>query len=68
MNETPNYISNATTKQKNEWNAKTYKRYTLLLRKEEDEEYIEYIEQAKEKNIPLADIVRDGIDKLKKEG
>lgn len=62
------YVSNATTKQKNEWNAKTYKRYTLLLRHEEDKEYIDFIENAKEKKIPLAEIVKEGIDKLKFEG
>lgn len=58
--------SNATTKQKNDWNAKTYKRYTLLLRKEEDKEYIKFIEDNKGIK-PISEIFKNGVDKLKSE-
>ena len=59
--------SNATTQQKNDWNAKTYKRYTLLLRKEEDNEYIKFIEDNKGIKT-ISEIFKSGIDKLKSEG
>lgn len=47
---------------KNKYNAKTYKRYQLFLRLDEDAEYIDFIEKAKEDGITLREIILNGID------
>lgn len=59
--------SKTSTEVKNRWNAKTYKRYQVSLRKDEDSEFLEWLEQNKDKYGPT-EIFRAGIDKLKKEG
>ena len=48
---------------KNRWDKKTYKRYYLLIRYE-DQEYIDYIEKRRKEGDSLADIVKEGIDSL----
>lgn len=49
---------------KNAWNAKTYKRYTLYLRYDDDKKYIEFINGEKNNGRTIADIMRNGIDNL----
>jgi hypothetical protein len=39
-----------TTEQKAAWNAKTYKRYQVYLRKDEDAELIQYLERNKNRH------------------
>lgn len=51
------------TEVKNRWNAKTYKRYTVNLRLDEDAELIEFVETNKGK-IGATEIFRSGIEKL----
>ena len=41
-------MSKPTSKVKNRWNAKTYKRYTIFLRYDTDAEIIEALDKAKE--------------------
>ena len=53
---------------KNRWNAKTYKRYTVLLRKDEDADVIDFTEWYKETHDSITDIFRAGAEKLKNEG
>ena len=48
---------------KNRWCEKTYKRYTALLRKEDDEKMIEWVEQNRDK-YTIADIFRAGVETL----
>jgi hypothetical protein len=38
-------MSKTSTASKNAWNAKTYKRYTLSLRYDDDKDLIDYLEQ-----------------------
>lgn len=52
---------------KNRWNAKTYKRYQVSLRKEEDSELIQFVESLNGR-IGTSDIFRIGIETIKKEG
>ena len=56
------------TEVKNSWNAKTYKRFTISLRKDEDADLIEFVEEAKQKDIGVTDIFRRGIETMKNEG
>lgn len=51
---------------KQRWNAKTYKRYSLLIRKDEDKAYIDYIDKRRAEGYSLADIVKEGLDELMK--
>ena len=54
---------------KNRWNAKTYKRYTVNLRKDEDADLIKFVEQEKQKDEKIISrIFRAGAEKLKNEG
>ena len=54
---------------KNRWNAKTYKRYTVSLRKDEDADLIKFVEQEKQKDEKIISrIFRAGAEKLKNEG
>lgn len=46
---------------KNRWDAKTYKRYTLLLRIIEDADLIQAIDARRANGETLADIVRSGL-------
>ena len=55
------------TEVKNRWNAKTYKRYQVSLRKDEDAELIRAVEKLKERIGPT-DIFRLGIETAIKEG
>ena len=55
------------TEVKNRWNAKTYKRYQISLRKDEDSEIIEYVDSIKDRIGP-SEIFRIGAEQLKKEG
>lgn len=52
---------------KNHWNAKTYKRYQISLRKDEDSDLIEFVEAIKGKIGP-SEIFRAGVESIKKEG
>jgi hypothetical protein len=52
---------------KQRWNEKTYRRLTLYLRKEDDKEYIDYLDKRRsETGESLADIVKEGLDELMK--
>ena len=55
------------TEVKNRWNAKTYKRYQVSLRKDEDAELIRAVEKLKERIGPT-DFFRLGIETAIKEG
>ena len=55
------------TEVKNNWNAKTYKRYTISLRKKEDAEIIDFIEDHKD-DIKVTEIFRTGYETLKSKG
>lgn len=52
---------------KERWKAKTYKRYTVNLRKDEDLELIDFVEAHKEK-IGVTEYFRAEIEKIKNEG
>jgi hypothetical protein len=52
---------------KNRWNAKTYKRYQVSLRKDEDADLIAFVESVKG-SVGVTDIFRRGAEQLKKEG
>ena len=53
---------------KNRWDAKTYKKYTLLIRKDEDKVYIDYIDERRKDGESLAEIVKEALDLLMAEG
>ena len=55
------------TEVKNRWNAKTYRRVTVNLRKEEDAEIIRFMDYRRDKIGPT-EIFRAGYEKLKNEG
>ena len=62
-------IGKTSSEIKNRWNAKTYKRYTVNLRKDEDAELIKFVEQEKQKDEKIISrIFRTGAEKLKNEG
>ena len=62
-------IGKTSSETKNRWNAKTYKRYTVSLRKDEDAELIKFVEQEKQKDEKIISrIFRAGAEKLKNEG
>lgn len=50
----------------NEWNRKTYKRYTVLLRYDDDRELIEFIENNRKQFTPT-DIFRAGLQEFMSE-
>ena len=50
------------------WNAKTYKAYGIHLRKEEDGDLIEYVEQRKANGDGTTDIFREALEELKNKG
>jgi len=60
-------IGKTSSEVKNRWNAKTYKRYQISLRKDEDSEIIEFVESVKDRIRP-SEIFRIGAEQLKKEG
>ena len=59
--------SKTSTEAKARWNAANYKRYQIYLRRDEDAELIEFIEENKE-DIGTTELFRTGLEKLKKEG
>lgn len=62
-------IGKTSSEIKNRWNAKTYKRYTVSLRKDEDADLIKFVEQEKQKDEKIISrIFRAGAEKLKNEG
>ena len=52
------------TEVKNRWNTKTYKKYQVNFRKEEDADIIQFIEETK-KEKTTSEIFREAIEKLK---
>lgn len=60
-------MSKTSSEVKNRWDAKTYKKYTLLIRKDDDKEYIDFIDARREQGESLAEIVKEGLDYLMKE-
>lgn len=48
---------------KERWKAKTYRRYSVNLRKDEDKELIDWIEKNREK-YGISDIFRAGVETL----
>ena len=58
-------IGKTSSEVKNRWNAKTYKRYQISLRKDEDSEIIEFVESVKDRIRP-SEIFRIGAEQLKK--
>ena len=52
------------TEVKNRWNAKTYQRYTVNLRKDEDAEIIQFVTDHKDE-YGTSDIFRAGVEALK---
>lgn len=68
-NERGEQMSKTSSEVKNRWNEKTYKRLSLFLRKEEDKEYIEYLENRRaETGESLADIIKAALDLLMAQG
>ena len=57
-------MAKASTEAKHRWNAKTYKRYSVYLRKDEDNDMIKWIEDNRG-NVTLSDIFRAGIEALR---
>ena len=55
------------TEQKAAWNAKTYKRYQVYLRKDEDADLIQYIEQNKS-NLGTTELFRTALENQKNKG
>ena len=54
---------------KQRWNEKTYRRLTLYLRKEDDKEYIDYLDKRRsETGESLAEIIKEALDLLMAEG
>lgn len=53
---------------KNRWDAKTYKKYTLLIRKDEDKVYIDYIDERRKDGESLAEIIKEALGLLMAEG
>lgn len=56
-----------TTEQKAAWNAKTYKRYQVYLRLDEDRELIDYIERHKAQT-GTTELFRDALEEKKNKG
>lgn len=52
------------TEVKNRWNAKTYQRYTVNLRKDEDADLIRFVDEHREE-FGTSDIFRAGVEALK---
>lgn len=68
-NERSEQMSKTSSEVKNRWNEKTYKRLSLFLRKEEDKEYIEYLENRRaETGESIAEIIKAALDLLMAQG
>lgn len=62
-------MGKASTSAKHAWNAKTYRRLQLYLRKEDDKEYIDYLDKRRsETGESLAEIIKEALDLLMAEG
>ena len=61
-------MSKTSSAVKNRWNAKTYKRYTLFLRIDQDAKYIQWIQERRDAGEGLAEIVKACIDKTTENG
>lgn len=59
--------THTSTEVKERWKKKTYKRYSVNLRKVEDKELIDYVEEHKE-DKGVTDYFRDGVQKAIDEG
>ncbi len=59
-------MGRASSEAKNRWNAKTYTRLTVNLRKDEDKELLEWVEKNREK-YGISDIFRAGVEALMNE-
>ena len=57
----------ANTEQKAAWNAKTYKRYQVYFRKDEDSNLIEWIESLK-KTVGTSELFREALEEKKSKG
>lgn len=53
------------TEVKNRWNAKTYKRYTVNLRKDEDADLISLIDEYQKNGGSVSELFRAGLEKVK---
>ena len=60
-------MSKTSSEVKQRWKDKTYKRMNLYLRKDEDKEYLDFIDKRREQGETLAEIVKEGLDYLMKE-
>ena len=58
-------MSKTSSKVKNAWNAKTYKQFTISLRKDTDEDVIEILEDARERK-ELTALIREAVRSLPK--
>ncbi len=68
-NERSEQMGKTSSEVKNRWNEKTYKRLSLFLRKEEDKEYIDYLENRRaETGESLAEIIKEALDLLMAQG
>lgn len=67
-NERGEQMSKTSSEVKNRWDAKTYKKYTLLIRKDEDKVYIDYIDERRKDGESLAEIIKEALDLLMAEG
>lgn len=50
---------------KKRYNDKTYERYTILFRKTDDAEYIDYMDCMKTRGMTTTEIIKKMIDKIK---
>lgn len=57
-------MGKTSTEVKHRWNAKTYQRYSVYLRKDEDDKAIKWIEENRG-SVTLSDIFRAGVEALK---
>lgn len=64
----PKRKTTTSTEVKRRYNEKTYKRYQIYMRIEEDADAIAYIEEEKQRGANTSEIFRAGIEKLKNEG
>ena len=56
------------TEVKRRYNEKTYKRYQVYMRLEDDADTIAYIEREKQNGVNTSEIFKAGIEKLRNEG
>lgn len=62
-------MGKASSAAKQRWKEKTYRNFTLFLRKEDDKEYIDYLDKRRsETGESLADIIKEALDLLMAEG